>query len=494
MTASNRLHPVDAAYWPGIHLTRRMTSTCRAGRHGSASHRDHRGTSFVTLSAPQLEGRRQATARVEWIDATWVCPKPVISSLEGPARLTTELFRISDKTPLVDWIVRYRFLDGPSARLGLSDDAQMVDVPTAGVGRSSIDVYPTSTASGTTRIAIEIFDPSRRSSQPIGQCTGYVTWSESAIVTPPTEFSAAEPPAYDDQPSTDPVDPPPFDSAPEPDLGSQEPETAILSVVPTRPSDLTRPLDANVGDNISYELMISNISNVQADHVLVWLLAPESGLRLETSVPAAYNDDSGRVVWDLGSLAPRQNRTITVNFTATDEADLNLIFNAQGTNTSRVDSAVRTRVVGPTLQIQLSQPQPFAPRVDNEVVFRVRVNNQTRRRLDVDLRIDQWSNGIEPILGVGGGVPDPVRGIQLPEGLAIPPGWSDWEEIPFRVVSPGAQEFRVVAEDRSTGKTVQDKGFVTTQAGPAVEFVIRGPDETIAGATEDFFVVFRNTG
>ena len=152
------------------------------------------GTSYVTLSAPQLAGRRHATAQVEWIDASWECPKPVLSSLEGPGRLVTQVGRSSNNAPLVDWIVRYRFLDGPSARLGLTDAAQVIDVPTDSEGRSIIDVYPRSTESGTTRIGIEIIDPSRRLANPVGQCIGYVTWSESAPVTPPSRLRRSRAP------------------------------------------------------------------------------------------------------------------------------------------------------------------------------------------------------------------------------------------------------------------------------------------------------------
>lgn len=451
------------------------------------------GTSYVTLAAPQLQGRRHVTARVDWIDASWSCPKPVLSSLEGPGRLVTEVGRNSDKAPLVDWIVRYRFLDGPSASLGMGDSAQVVDVPTDSSGRSSIDVYPLSTQSGTTRIAIEVIDPSRRLANPVGRCIGYVTWSESAPVIPLPKSSTAEPPSFDDpldsgtSTPTDTQPPigtdPPFETSPP---ISPPPQSATLSIFAEGRPEL------RIGDTATYGVTVSNGSSVPATDVLVWLDTPPPALEFDRSTPQAYVDRA-QIVWDIGFLPANQTRTIQAEFKVQDVDDLALVFKAEGRNATRVDSEARSRVTGPTLEVEVSPPEPFVPVVGREVTFRIRVFNHTNRRREVELGVDSWSDGIAP---QARGSAVATRGITLPDSVSVPPrSWSQWEQLPFDVREAGPQEFRATATDVASGERVEDRGLVTVRAAPELTMNMQAdPSPVTAGATTMVTLVFKNTG
>ena len=469
------------------------------------------GRSYVTLLAPQLEGRRQATAIVDWIDAAWDCPAPVISSLEGPGRLVTKVCRSSDQRPLPNWIVRYSILDGPRARLGASDDDQRLETYTDANGNASIDVFPVGVGTGVTRVGIEIVDP-RRPELPVGKCVGFVTWSESAIAgqlptepTQPRDLPPAFPPARPAETPADRADIPidgPFTPAPQdpfpprqqpPRQAPREPlpqqDLAALTIAPNGPNG------ARVNEPFDYRVMVTNNSNTTARNVVVTTL-PQRGLTILDSQPVRPVRSGNQVDWRLGSIEPGQSKAIQVVAQADRPDRYRQAFFASADNATRRDNYLETIVAGDPIALRVSSPDP--PRVGEVVRYGVEVQNRTDVPRRVTVAVRNWSRGLEPIVPVP--PESPQKGIT--QSFEILGNASEPLPLEFRVREPGPQEFDVVVVDEQTGFRLDDRPVVSVVGAPPqpqgvpnaeIEITSDRP-RVVAGGTDRLSVTVRNTG
>lgn len=493
------------------------------------------GTSYVTLSAPQLPGRRAATAVVEWIDATWDCPQPVMSSLEGPGRLVTHVCRNSNRVARSGWIVRYSYLDGPKAGLRAPADpaaeSQSVNVPTDVDGRATVDVFPLGTESGTTRIRVQLFDP-RNTNVQIGECVGFVTWSEGAVVgrldelppssqppppasqTPtttfPPSFPPTFPPANDRGPVTvpggsvndTPVSPPPFNQpgSSQPPFNPQTPppqtapQRATLAISPPQ-----GPPAAAIGEEVTYLIEVRNTSQVPAVDVIVSTTVP-AGMQLRGSQPVRAETDGRNVAWRLGNIPADRAMAFRVIYMTTDMTSAEHVFYAVAQNATEVNSNIRTDITGRAIELEVNSPNP--PRVGESVEYLIRAVNRTSRPLrNVDIVVDQWTPGLVPEVPPGQPPASPQRGI-VDSIAVIPPGGTDPINLRFRAVAAGAQRFRVTCTEKATQATATVTPTLSVLepppqpvGEPSLEISINGPSRLRAGARGDVYqITFRNNG
>lgn len=505
------------------------------------------GTSYVTLSAPQLPGRRAATAIVEWIDATWDCPKPVTSSLEGPGRLVTNVCRNSNRVARAGWIVRYSYLDGPKAGLRApanpSSESQSVDVPTDVDGRATVDVFPLGTESGTTRIRVQLFDP-RNTNVQIGECVGFVTWCEGAVVgrlddlppssrppppasqspttTFPPSFPPTYPPARDPGPVTVPggsfndapvgqspfttppaTSQPPFNPQTPPQTAPQAPPQTPPQTAPQRAtlaiSPPQGPPAAAVGEEVNYSIEVRNTSQATAVDVIVSTTVP-AGMQLRGSKPVRAETDGRNVAWRLGNIPPDRSIAFQVIYQTTEMTSAEHVFYAVAQNATEVNSNIRTEVSGRAIELEVNSPNP--PRVGETVQYAIRAINRTNRPLrNVDIVVDQWTPGLIPEVPPGQPPASPERGIA--DSIAvIPPGGANPINLRFRAFAAGAQRFRVSAIEKATQATATVTPTLTVLdpppqpvGEPSLEIAINGPQRLRAGATGEIYQIsFRNNG
>ncbi|MCA9268239.1 MAG: hypothetical protein KDA41_07200, partial [Planctomycetales bacterium] len=142
------------------------------------------GVSRVTAVAPDAaswDGRRQ-TATIIWIDAQWTPPAPAIVRAGQTQSLTTVVARGSDGAPVAGWIVRYEVLDGPPAQFVAPDGSAagpMADATTDSNGQATVILSPTTNQPGTTRVRMQMINPSPSSSGnvvAVGRSFTSVTW------------------------------------------------------------------------------------------------------------------------------------------------------------------------------------------------------------------------------------------------------------------------------------------------------------------------------
>jgi len=247
------------------------------------------GISHVTALAPQLGPweARQRTARVYWIDAQWSFPPSTSAPPGGRQTLTTSLLRLSDRTPLAGYRVRYTITGGAPAALG-SGDAQSLELETNDQGEATVDLQQTSAAAGVTDVRVDIIRPASMGGfdgRTLTVATGGTRVSWSGTETP---ITPAPPPTTYEPPVTQ---PPP--AAPQ------------VSV------SVTNPPAASVGDVVTCTVTVTNAGAVETGPLLV-RDDYDAGLQheLELTEPGIKT-----VERDLESIPPGQSRSFQLNFT-----------------------------------------------------------------------------------------------------------------------------------------------------------------------------------
>ena len=125
-------------------------------------------------------------------------------------------------------------------------------------------------------------------------------------------------------------------------VGRQEPSVSLEWVGP--------PI-AKVGQHADYSLVIRNLSNIPVQKVTAMVRLP-GGLNLQASEPKAIVDGS-ILVWDLGTLVPKQERVLQLKLLAEVKGDV--IPQAWVTFTG--SSVMRIRIREPKLALKCSAPE-----------------------------------------------------------------------------------------------------------------------------------------
>jgi uncharacterized repeat protein (TIGR01451 family) len=308
------------------------------------------GTSVVNACAPSTPGRNRATAIIHWVDADWVFP-PAASVTEAgrPHVLTTTVTRRTNGSPLCGWVVRYNVVRGASLGYG---GGSSLEVPTDANGRASVEVSPNDAGGGSATVGVSIVGPPNTPAAglELSRTTSTITWQAGAPAAVPGAPAPSVPPA--DVPPTlmqPPASPPgvappptfaqPQGAAPIPPAGQApaDPYRAAPSSVPpaaspppaspysaTPPTDSTQqpggkaeldvemrritPEQASVGENVSFEVVITNRGNGMARNVII-VDRFDRGLRHPKAQPNVYG-----VEYPVGNLPPGESQTVNLTF------------------------------------------------------------------------------------------------------------------------------------------------------------------------------------
>lgn len=369
------------------------------------------GTSYITAYAPNEENwnARRAQATIYWVDAQWQLPPSAVVAAGQPHILSTTITRQTDGAPLQGWIVRYEVADGSAARLGY-DAGQVAEVATDGRGVAQVEVAPTDSQPGTSRVRITVVRPEQAgiASSPrldVGAGEATVTWSNTAPGTQPL-FPPVAPPA--EPPTLPPTTAPP--STPPPAAGPPSNEPPIGINPPGRPELEIRirrdtPDPIKVGDKVAYTLTVRNIGNGVAQNVRLRDKF-DSGLTTELD-----RDGLGAIKNDaVGDLAPRDSVDLTVVFdvltagphshevTVTADGVAEAFDKAEFT-------AIEEQPAAAQVGIRIFQLSPVRPPVGKESFrFSIEIENSS----DVPARNLRLRIAPDPALTVSGILPRPL--------------------------------------------------------------------------------------
>ena len=288
------------------------------------------GNTYVTLSAPELDGwqQRQETVVIHWIDGQWTLPTPVTAQSLQPQELTTRVCRRLTGSPVADWIVRYEIAGGaPTTFVG---GAQVQEVVTDANGKATVQVQPPSAEGGVTQIRVQVIRPGGLEGSPgrlvVGDGTTTITWSSAQL-----------------------------------QIRVQGPESV------------------EVNQTATYRIEVTNPSAVAVNNVKVGASAPV-GFVYSSSNPQGQAS-TGRVEWMLAQLQPGQQQTLDVTYQVTQSAPARVCATAEAAGLARIENCLTAQVTADALYIEMLGPNPEIPLpVGQTANYQVTVTNRGDRR------------------------------------------------------------------------------------------------------------------
>jgi hypothetical protein len=240
------------------------------------------GVSHITAYSPTIPdwNLRRAIATIYWVDAQWMLPPSAVVPAGRPHVLTTTVLRRTDGAPLAGWLVRYETASGASFGY---EGGNVVEVPTDGAGRASVEVSPVDAGGGSTSVNITIVRPPQAGADAsprleLGRGLTTISWAAGAVSGPdtlqnqpaPISPGSIGPTPAAPLPSSSPTSP--YEQTPRPTLPSTDSPQTESYVAPTdRPAPgrpqlelvLRRTTAENVavGDFASFDIVVMNRGN-----------------------------------------------------------------------------------------------------------------------------------------------------------------------------------------------------------------------------------------
>ncbi len=225
------------------------------------------GDSHVIAYAPGIYdwNKHKVFVVKHWYDVQWNCPPPATNPIGTPHELVTTIAKHSDGSPLADYIVTYKILDGPPATFE-PGGGNTATVHTDASGVARVTLRQVNPVEGTNNIAIDI------ARKECGEC--------------------------------------------EPQVHIAACQTSKTWIGPKIACNKTAPAGVLAGQQFEYQISVTNPSQVEATNVVVTDNLP-SGIAFVSSNPPS--DGKGAALsWSLGSVAPGATKTISVQVKATN--------------------------------------------------------------------------------------------------------------------------------------------------------------------------------
>ncbi len=268
------------------------------------------GDSFLTVYAPEVASwtRHKVFVTRHWCDADIRFPPSAVCSYGTTPTLATQVRRASDNTPVANYRVRYRLVDGPPAQL-LPTKAQEAEVASDKGGEAKVTLASLGAKPGANRIAIEVLRPDPAAPNGPGIVVG-------------------------------------------------RGETTLEWQSPALSLTVDAPPTAAVGQDAVVTLTVSNSGSVPTPPVTVRMPLPEGLLFARADRPS--RDEGGALVWQLPAVAPSGKETIAATFRAPRSGVATVTATARTTDGIQVEGRSTLRVAVPGLQLRVNGPRTGA--------------------------------------------------------------------------------------------------------------------------------------
>ncbi len=245
--------------------------------------------------------KHKAFATKHWYDVHWEFPPPATNPVGEPHQLVTVVTKHSDGTPLPGYLVTYRLAGGPSGSFEGGGATRTVE--TNGNGEAITVLSQATPAEGTNQIEIDVMRPANASC-----CEPAVHIATGSTVK-----------------------------------NWIGPEIAI---------EKTCVPEAMVGDEFTYDIVVSNPSDVAAKGMMVSDSIP-SGIEYVSSSPSAQGG-GGSLSWSLGDVEPRGQKQISVRVRATRDGTFENCADVRSSVYANLaaNDCCTTRVVSPALALE----------------------------------------------------------------------------------------------------------------------------------------------
>ncbi len=224
------------------------------------------GDTHVIVYAPGIYDwtKHKVFVTKHWYDVQWQFPPPATNPVGTSHDFATLVTKYSDGTPLADYIVTYKIIDGPAAVFE-PGGGNTATVKTDAGGIAKVTLKQVKPAEGTNNISIDI------ARKECGECQ------------PQVHIAAGQ--------------------------------TAKTWVGPKIACNKTAPPAVLAGQQFEYKISVTNPSQVDAKDVVVTDTLPDGIAFVSSNPPTEAKDQV--LTWALGTVAPQAAKTISVQVKAT---------------------------------------------------------------------------------------------------------------------------------------------------------------------------------
>ncbi len=225
------------------------------------------GDTHVVAYAPAIYSwdKHKVFAVKHWYDVKWVWPPAATNPTGTSHEFVTQVMKYSDNSPLAGYVVNYKITDGPAGTFDPGGGAT-ASVRTDDQGLAKVTLRQVQPAAGTNNVEIEIIRP-----------------ADIQCCKPAVHIAAGT--------------------------------TQKTWIAPQIGIKKSAPATAMVNDQFAYNIVVSSLSQVPANEVVVTDAIPD-GIEYVSSQPEARV--SGKTLtWSLGTMAAGAQSTIVVQVKAT---------------------------------------------------------------------------------------------------------------------------------------------------------------------------------
>ncbi|MBN1974598.1 MAG: DUF11 domain-containing protein [Sedimentisphaerales bacterium] len=242
------------------------------------------------------------------------------------------------------------------------------------------------------------------------------------------------------------------------DMGLRAESAEITTVVsqPVLALSKTGPDHLYIGRPVTYEIIVTNKSQVTAKDIVVEDTMPEGVSSVKATQGAQLSESNTKLTWKLEKLAPNTSETFRVSYTPTQPGVITNGATATAYCAQAVSASIRTVVTGiPAVMLEVADMDDPV-RTGNRVTYVITVTNQGSAPLTNILIACVLESNVKYISSAGStsGSMEGDRLRFLPLGSLAPQEKAVWR-IVVHAVTPGDVRFKVIMNSDELSRPVE---------------------------------------
>ena len=243
------------------------------------------------------------------------------------------------------------------------------------------------------------------------------------------------------------------------DMGIRTDSADITTVVsqPVLTINKTGPDHLYIGRAVTYEIIVSNKSDVTAKDVIVEDTMPEGVTSVKATAGAQLSEGNTKLTWKLDKLAGNTSETFRVSYTPTQPGVITNAANASAYCAQTVTASMRTVVTGiPAVNLEVVDLDDPV-RIGSNVTYMITVTNQGSAPLTNILITCVLESNLKYVSSAGStsGSMEGDRLRFLPLGSLAPQDKAVWRVV-VNAVSPGDVRFKVIMNSDELTRPVEE--------------------------------------
>jgi uncharacterized repeat protein (TIGR01451 family) len=239
------------------------------------------------------------------------------------------------------------------------------------------------------------------------------------------------------------------------DLKAESFETTTVVSLPVLSISKTGPEKLYIGRPVTYEITVTNTSDVPARDAVVEDTIPEGMTSVKATAGAKLS--ASKLVWEIGTLAPKSSESLRISYVPTKPGALVNDATASAYCAEPVTASVRTYVTGiPAVMLEVVDIEDPV-RIGNRASYMISVTNQgsaTSTNIRIACILEDNVEYVSSAGATAGSlVGDTVR--FLPLGSLAPQDKAVWRVV-VSAVRPGDVRFKVIMNSDELTRPVEE--------------------------------------